>query len=77
MGEDQKSRRTQLAAVPEGGLLTAVQVAQLLCMSEAWVWKQVRLNEGFPFIRISGRMVRFNKEKVQAWLAAREQGAGA
>lgn len=77
MGNEGHERRTRLAAVPEGGLLTAVQVAELLCMSEAWVWKQVRLNEGFPFIRISGRMVRFSKERVQAWLAAREQGAGA
>lgn len=77
MGNEGHQRRTQLAAVPEGGLLTAVQVAQLLCMSEAWVWKQVKLNAGFPFIRLGGRMVRFNRQKVLAWLAAREEGAGA
>jgi predicted DNA-binding transcriptional regulator AlpA len=72
---DQEDRRARLTAVPEGGLITAKQVAHLLAMSEAWVWKKVRENAGFPFVRISGRCVRFDPKKVRAWIDARSQGA--
>ncbi len=65
--------RPSLVVVPEGGLWTAADVAAYLSLSVDWVWKQVRCNSGLPFIRL-GRNVRFDPDKVKAWLAAQPQG---
>lgn len=72
--EQETTRRAPaLAVVPEAGWWTAQQVAAFLAMSRAWVWKQVRLNEGFPFVRLGPQCVRFPVDQVKAWKAAREQ----
>jgi predicted DNA-binding transcriptional regulator AlpA len=63
-----------LVVVPEGGLWTAVEVADFLSVSADWVWKQVRLNSGFPFIRLGNRNVRFDPAKVRAWVEAQSSG---
>jgi excisionase family DNA binding protein len=51
--------------------MTARDVAAYLQVSTGWVWKQVRLNNGFPFIRIGERNVRFSKAAVDAWVSQR------
>jgi len=66
--------RPSLVVVPEGGLWTAGEVADFLNVSADWVWKQVRLNSGFPFIRLGNRNVRFDPAKVRAWVEAQSSG---
>ncbi|GEL73646.1 helix-turn-helix domain-containing protein [Myxococcus sp. MxC21-1] len=66
-------RAPTLTVVPEGGLWTAVETAAYLKVSPHWVWRQVRMNSGLPFIRL-GRNVRFDPSKVRAWVASRSSG---
>ncbi len=66
--------RLALVVVPEGGLWTAADVAAVLQVSVDWVWKQVRLNNGLPFIRLGRRNVRFDPVKVRAWVDAQSCG---
>lgn len=53
-----------------GTLLTAVDVAERLAVSQSTVRMWVSRNE-IPYIRL-GRLVRFRQEEVEAWLQARE-----
>lgn len=67
------AQQSTLVAVPEGGLWDAEQVAKHLGMSRAWVWKQVREGLGLPYVRLGGTL-RFNREAVDAWVAAQSKG---
>ncbi|WP_233602013.1 AlpA family transcriptional regulator [Corallococcus sp. CA047B] len=57
-----------MAAVPSIGFWTADDVAAFLKVSSAWVWKQVRANTGFPFVKLGTRNYRFDPAKVRAWV---------
>ena len=67
-------RALVLSEVPSGGFVTARQVAAKLAMSESWVMKQVRLNNGFPFKRIGPKAVRFDMEEVHEWVKKNQGG---
>lgn len=54
----------------ETKLLSVRQLAKELGLSERTVWNLYR-REGCPHFRI-GRTVRFNRDKVMAWLETRE-----
>ena len=63
---------------PDGGhgtscLLEADDVARYLGMRTDWVYREVRAGR-LPHIRL-GRAVRFRRDSIEAWLAARERGA--
>ncbi|AFE05559.1 hypothetical protein COCOR_04008 [Corallococcus coralloides DSM 2259] len=58
----------RLAAVPDEGFWSAEKVAAYLGVSTAWVWKQVRANTGFPFVKLGTRNYRFSPAKVRAWV---------
>ena len=53
-------------------LLTADEVAELICMTKEWVYAQVRANR-IPHIRL-GRRVRFRRESIDTWLREVECG---
>lgn len=54
-------------------LLEADDVARYLGMRTDWVYREVRAGR-LPHIRL-GRAVRFRRDSIEAWLAARERGA--
>jgi excisionase family DNA binding protein len=62
---------TAESAPTSRGYWTADDAAAYLQVSKGWIWKQVRLNNGFPFIRIGERNVRFSKAAIDAWVAQR------
>jgi excisionase family DNA binding protein len=47
-------------------------VARYIGMTADWVYREVRAGR-MPHIRL-GRYVRFRRESIDAWLAARERG---
>jgi excisionase family DNA binding protein len=53
-------------------LLEADDVARYIGMTADWVYREVRAGR-MPHIRL-GRYVRFRRESIDAWLAARERG---
>jgi excisionase family DNA binding protein len=54
------------------GLLTAREAASPLSVPHTWVLAEARGNR-IPHVRI-GRYVRFRRESLLAWVAARERG---
>ncbi len=67
-GSSREDSSQQMAAVPASGFWTADDVAAYLKVSSAWVWKQVRSNTGFPFVKLGTRNYRFDPVKVRAWV---------
>ena len=55
--------------------LTAEQLAELLQVSPKSVFRWATEDPTMPTLRI-GRTVRFPRERLERWLAAREQGRG-
>ncbi|MBC8078848.1 MAG: DNA-binding protein [Gorillibacterium sp.] len=55
-----------------GKLLNQKQVAEWICMSEAWMEQARFRGTGIPYIKI-GRAVRYRGEDVQAYIDARVQ----
>jgi excisionase family DNA binding protein len=55
-----------------GRLLEADDVARYIGMTTDWIYREVRAGR-MPHIRL-GRYVRFRRESIDAWLAARERG---
>jgi excisionase family DNA binding protein len=55
-------------------LLTAEEVAELLRVSQAWVYAQTR-GRRIPHIRL-GRQVRYRRSALDAWIDGLECGAG-
>lgn len=55
-----------------GKLLNQKQVAEWVCMSEAWMEQARFRGTGIPYIKI-GRAVRYRSEDVQAYIDARVQ----
>ena len=55
-----------------GRLLEAEDVARYIGMTTDWIYREVRAGR-LPHIRL-GRYVRFRRESIDAWLAARERG---
>ncbi len=55
-------------------LLEVDDVARYLGMRTDWVYREVRAGR-LPHIRL-GRAVRFRRDSIEAWVAARERGAG-
>ncbi len=53
-------------------LLEVDDVARYIGMTADWVYREVRAGR-MPHIRL-GRYVRFRRESIDAWLAARERG---
>lgn len=53
-------------------LLEADDVARYIGMTTDWIYREVRAGR-MPHIRL-GRYVRFRRESIDAWLAARERG---
>lgn len=47
-------------------LITAAEVAALLCVTKAWVYEQTR-NGRLPHVRL-GRYVRYRRETIEIWL---------
>lgn len=58
--------------VGQSRLLEADDVARYIGMTSDWVYREVRAGR-MPHIRL-GRYVRFRRESIDAWLAARERG---
>jgi excisionase family DNA binding protein len=54
------------------GLLNAGEAASLLSVPRTWVLAEARANR-IPHVRI-GRYVRFRRESLLGWVAARERG---
>lgn len=54
-------------------LLTAEEVAEILGVSPEWVYDAAR-ERRLPCIRI-GRIVRFRREAIEAWIIDQEQAA--
>ena len=52
-------------------VLGIMDIVRIFTDSTGWGWKQVRLNDGFPFIRIGERNVRFSKTDIDAWVSQR------
>ena len=63
----------QLACLPV--FLTIEQVAQLLQVSEKSVSRWAKADPTMPALRI-GRTLRFNQERLMAWLKTNTQGFG-
>lgn len=55
-------------------LLTADHVADLMCVTRAWVYAQTRRN-ALPHLRL-GRYVRYRRSAIEAWMKAVERGPG-
>jgi excisionase family DNA binding protein len=55
----------------DGRLLTAAQVAEMLAVTESWVWAHARSGD-VPSVRL-GRYVRFRRSSVLAWIEQRER----
>lgn len=53
-------------------LLEADDLARYIGMTTDWIYREVRAGR-MPHIRL-GRYVRFRRESIDAWLAARERG---
>ena len=53
-------------------LLEADDVARYIGMTTDWIYREVRAGR-MPHIRL-GRYVRFRRESIDDWLAARERG---
>jgi excisionase family DNA binding protein len=58
---------------PQGGLLTARQVAALLGVPHTWVYEQSRAGR-IPTVTL-GRYRRYRREAIEAWLVDLETGA--
>ena len=52
-------------------LLTPGEFADLICVSEATVERWRGQGEGPPFVKVSGKVVRYREVDVQAFIAAR------
>jgi excisionase family DNA binding protein len=52
-------------------LLDAEDVAQILGMTQDWVYAQARAG-GIPHVRL-GRYVRFRREAIDEWIRGRER----
>jgi excisionase family DNA binding protein len=61
--------------VGPGRLLEADDVARYIGMTTDWIYREVRAGR-MPHIRLGG-YVRFRRESIDAWLAARERGPAA
>ncbi len=61
--------------VASSRLLEADDVARYIGMTTDWIYREVRAGR-MPHIRL-GRCVRFRRESIDAWLAARERGPAA
>lgn len=53
-------------------LLVAAEVAELLRVTEAWVYAETRAGR-LPHVRL-GRYVRFRREAIDEWLTRSERG---
>ncbi len=65
--------RSPLAVELEAAYFTADQVSALLQVSEKSVYRWAKQDPSMPMLRI-GATVRFPKDRLLAWLRAREQG---
>lgn len=59
---------------PDGALLDAAGVAQLLGVPTSWVYSEARAGR-LPHVRV-GRYRRFRRGAVENWIADHEKGAG-
>ena len=65
----------QIARQIESEYLTPPEVAQMLRVSEATVYRWALSDATMPVTR-AGRTVRFRRTALERWLAQREQGRG-
>jgi excisionase family DNA binding protein len=56
---------------PEGKLLTADDVALMLCVPKSWVYAQSRAGS-LPTVRV-GRYCRYRHEAITAWIEQQER----
>ncbi|MEK6272457.1 MAG: helix-turn-helix domain-containing protein [Actinomycetota bacterium] len=57
---------------PNGNLLTADQVAELLSVPTSWVYAETRARR-LPHVRL-GRYYRYNRSSIEAFVAGLERG---
>lgn len=68
MGKD----RTQTVLWPTSRLMTAQDVARLLGCSDKEIYKMAACGE-IPCMRITARMVRFDPDDLDKWLASKKR----
>jgi excisionase family DNA binding protein len=56
--------------------LTPAQVSELLQVSEKSLYRWAAEDRSMPVLRMGRRTLRFPRERLERWLAGREQGRG-
>jgi hypothetical protein len=59
------------AAPPSNAMLTTAQMMVWLGVSHQWLEAARARGDGPPYVRVAPRLIRYDVEKVKAWLAWR------
>jgi excisionase family DNA binding protein len=62
--------------MPDAPYMTAADVARELRCSTKTVYRIASADPTMPVLRLGGKLVRFPRERLERWLANREQGRG-